>query len=281
MLGEVDGWPAVGTEVMVERSEERAGGSAGNAALALSGMGVPHVLLASTGTDGRGDVLRAAFAADTSRWHREPGPTTLTVAVVHRGGDRAFLTTPGHLDTTPADALIAMVPDAPPNGIALVAGAFLMPSLHDDRLNTALRERGWRVAVDPGWPPGGWTSAALALARRWIEGADYALVNADEALALTGAAAPSDALARLAVRGTCVVKDGADGAWARDGSKRVHVPAPAVDVIDTVGAGDTFDAAFLHAVTAGRDLEAALREANRVAASAISTFPRAYGEPRG
>ncbi|HRP77937.1 MAG TPA: carbohydrate kinase family protein, partial [Aquamicrobium sp.] len=49
VLGEIDGWPEVGTEIMVERAETRAGGSAGNSALALAGMGVAHLFIASTG----------------------------------------------------------------------------------------------------------------------------------------------------------------------------------------------------------------------------------------
>jgi sugar/nucleoside kinase (ribokinase family) len=41
VLGEIDGRPAIGTEVMVERSEMRASGSAGNTSLALTGLAVP------------------------------------------------------------------------------------------------------------------------------------------------------------------------------------------------------------------------------------------------
>jgi len=43
-----------------------------------------------------------------------------------------------------------------------------------------------------------------------------------------------------------VVKRGAQGASAYTGSRRIDVPSLRVDVIDSVGAGDTFDAGFLH-----------------------------------
>lgn len=43
-----------------------------------------------------------------------------------------------------------------------------------------------------------------------------------------------------------VVKRGAHGASAYTGSRRIDVPSLRVDVIDSVGAGDTFDAGFLH-----------------------------------
>ena len=56
---------------------------------------------------------------------------------------------------------------------------------------------------------------------------------------------------------------GAEGAWARapDGSL-THVPAPAIGaVIDTLGAGDVFNAGMIHALGGGQSLVAAVHEA--------------------
>ena len=63
---------------------------------------------------------------------------------------------------------------------------------------------------------------------------------------LTDARTPPWPRTVLAARGPLpVVKLGADGALAHDGCRLVHVGAPVVDVVDTVGAGDSFDAGFL------------------------------------
>ena len=78
VLGEVDGWPAIGTEVVVQRSEQRAGGSAGNTALALTGLDIPHRFIASTGTDPNGLWLRGQFDAATSVWIDDAAETTVT-----------------------------------------------------------------------------------------------------------------------------------------------------------------------------------------------------------
>ena len=51
-----------------------------------------------------------------------------------------------------------------------------------------------------------------------------------------------------------VVKLGADGALAHDGCRLVRVDAPAVDVVDTVGAGDSLDAGFLCGRLSGWDV---------------------------
>ena len=56
---------------------------------------------------------------------------------------------------------------------------------------------------------------------------------------------------------------GAQGAWAIDQDSRLlHVAAPPLDsVVDTIGAGDVFNAAMVHALSSGRTMEQALRAA--------------------
>lgn len=63
------------------------------------------------------------------------------------------------------------------------------------------------------------------------------------------------------IRATCTW--GAQGAWGLDRDGRLlHQPAPPLaQVVDTVGAGDVFNAAMLHATLAGQPLEVALQSA--------------------
>lgn len=63
-----------------------------------------------------------------------------------------------------------------------------------------------------------------------------------------------------------VVKLGPQGAMALRGKQRVVIPAKPVTPIDTVGAGDSFDAGFLHQYVRGADLEACLKSGNLVGA---------------
>jgi sugar/nucleoside kinase (ribokinase family) len=284
VLGEIDGWPRIGTEIRVERAEMRAGGSAGNSALALAGMGVPHRLVASTGSDPNGAWLRGAFDAASCAWIDDDGATTLTVGIVHKGGDRAFLTTPGHLDTARVEDIVARLPAAPPGpAFALISGGFLMPGIRagTDDLLDALAGRGWRTAIDPGWPPEGWREETLRLMEGWLARADVALLNEVEVRAIAGKdeTAPAAELlaARLEPRRILVVKQGEKGASAWQGSRHFHAAAPKVRVIDTVGAGDTFNAGFLAALTKGAGPAAALAKGVQAASRAVSTSPRCYG----
>ena len=66
-----------------------------------------------------------------------------------------------------------------------------------------------------------------------------------------------------------VVKLGRRGALAQRGKERVVSPPMQVVAVDTVGAGDSFDAGFLHEYVRGSDLETCLASGNR--AGALST----------
>ncbi len=102
----------------------------------------------------------------------------------------------------------------------------------------------------------------------WIRQVDWFFANADEACSMTGRAEPREALDALASRTACaLVKMGASGALALVDGTAVAVPAPAVRVVDTVGAGDNFDAGFLYArLEKGMEIMECLRFANAVAA---------------
>lgn len=283
VLGEIDGWPAIGTEIVVDRSEMRPGGSAGNMALALTGMGKSYLFIASTGDDPNGEWLRSQFDRQFCRWIDDQGQTTVTVGIVHKGGDRVFFTTPGHLQTARAQDLLDALPDAPhQHAIATIAGGFLMPDIATgtSRLIRALSEKGWRTAIDPGWPPSGWNATTLDQMSEWLGLADFALLNAEELKGIAGTdnveKASDIVRARLNPSQTLVVKTGPEGARAYRSREAARALAPQVQVVDTVGAGDTFNAAFVAALVRGDDLAAALEFGVTTAARAISTFPRRY-----
>ena len=82
----------------------------------------------------------------------------------------------------------------------------------------------------------------------WLPLVDMLFANEQEALSMTGSRTLSEALAALASRTRCpVIKAGAQGAHIMVDGRDTRVPARAVEVVDTIGAGDNFDAAFLFA----------------------------------
>jgi len=87
--------------------------------------------------------------------------------------------------------------------------------------------------------------------------------NQSEACQLTGEGDPARAAARLAeFCPLVIVKAGNEGAYAHAGQQSWHSPALEVEVVDTTGAGDSFNAGFLAAHLRGLPVETCLRYGN-------------------
>ena len=281
IMGSLADWPRVGTEIVLPHSETRIGGAAGNTALALQELGVRHRLIGSVGDDIFGRWLQSGFRA--ADWVVAPTATTVSVGIVDPSGERTFLTSQGHLTVYRADDVLNLLPArAIPGDILLLEGCFLSPPLLKDyeRLLEEAKARGFSLGLDTGWPPDGWLPELRERALGWLKSLDLLVINEFEVIGLSGAetqeaaatllreALPSDA--------TLVVKRGSLGASGYRGAVAVDVPAPKVAVIDTIGAGDVFDAGYLAARVAGADLKAALEAGVVAASTAISTAPRRY-----
>ncbi|GAB3473842.1 sugar kinase [Nocardiopsis coralliicola] len=115
------------------------------------------------------------------------------------------------------------------------------------------------------WAPGAAAPRLLTLAGL----ADIVLVGRDEAQALWGTSTAQDVRALLPDVGRLVVKDAEHGATEFHGGAAVHVPAPAVEVVEPVGAGDAFAAGYLSAVFRGLPAPARLRLGHLCAGSAL------------
>jgi sugar/nucleoside kinase (ribokinase family) len=102
---------------------------------------------------------------------------------------------------------------------------------------------------------------------------DILLPNEREAMKMTRAEDVETALSRLAQKvGIVVVKMGASGALAIQNGRRFSAPAVPVTVIDPIGAGDSFDAGFLHQFLRGADLTTCLAYGNLCGAFSTTDY---------
>jgi sugar/nucleoside kinase (ribokinase family) len=283
IMGPVTPWPRPGTETFVDHSELRAGGPAGNTALALKALGVRHQVICNIGDDMFGRWLADSFGETSNNWPRVAGATTITIGVEHPGGERSFLTEAGNLARQTIAGILDMLPQqAQPGDIALLTGAFLYPALLDTFhvVLEAAAKRGFVVALDTGWPPGGWTASTLERAGSWLALSDHILLNEIECLSLSGKSTAEEAahwmIERTRPGAVIVIKRGVDGVSAWSDGRVLHAPAPVVRVVDTTGAGDTFNGGYLGAYLRGAPLADALREGVAVASAAIASSPRQY-----
>ncbi|MBS1841696.1 MAG: carbohydrate kinase family protein [Acidobacteria bacterium] len=96
-----------------------------------------------------------------------------------------------------------------------------------------------------------------------LEFVDVLLPNEREACRLARREAPMEALGFLSEKcGLVVMKRGENGVTARRGSEVVTAAPMKTEVVDTIGAGDSFDAGFLHQFIRGRALNECLRFGN-------------------
>ncbi|MCA1444915.1 carbohydrate kinase family protein [Ensifer sp. IC4062] len=287
ILGPAEPWPKAGTEIIVDHDELRVGGCAGNSALAWDSLGVDYAIAANVGNDQFGIWLKDAFGARSRNWPLEAVGTTLSVGITHPDGERTFFTTRGHLPLFSFDEVRTMLDgERLRGGFALLAGSFLTDALtlSYDEFFAWAEAHGIAVALDTGWPLDGWTEANKRKTLDWLKRCHCALFNEVETTTLTGETDPLEAArhlkAQMPSEAIVVVKRGPHGALALDKTGvEYSMPAPRVDVVDTIGAGDVFNAGFLAALAADLPLENCLRVGVTVASEAISTLPRSYGKP--
>ncbi|HEY6183416.1 MAG TPA: carbohydrate kinase family protein [Terriglobales bacterium] len=100
---------------------------------------------------------------------------------------------------------------------------------------------------------------------------DIFLPNEREATRIAGTENVEAAIDKLAAMvPLLVVKLGSKGALARRGKEQVSSPGVKVDLIDPVGAGDSFDAGFLHEYLRGSDLATCLKSGNIAGALSVT-----------
>jgi len=130
-----------------------------------------------------------------------------------------------------------------------------------------MKEAGLSISLDTNDDPDDGWEGGLDDALRYV---DVFMPNEREAQKAAGAGDLETAVKKLAALvPLVVVKRGRDGALAQRGKERFTSPALTVDAVDAVGAGDSFDAGFLHQYLRGADLPACLSAGN--VAGAFST----------
>jgi sugar/nucleoside kinase (ribokinase family) len=233
--------PRLGAEVMAEALTVQPGGCY-NMAVALTRLGLKTAWASDFGTDIFSRLVLAEAereGIDGSAFRHVEAPLRRVSAAFSGNGERGFI-------SYSEDAV------RPP----------------DFRILTRLRPR-WLLQsfrFEPEWLAfmraakaagvsifsdcrGGDFNLATAGVEEFLALSDVFSPNEAEALALAGSSDMDTALAVLGeIVPTVVIKRGANGASAISEGLRFDAAAPAVEVVDTVGAGDAFNAGFLAGV---------------------------------
>ena len=286
IMGPQAPWPIPGTEVILPNADLREGGGAGITAKALSALGARQRMVVNVGNDLFGKWLLEQYSDLTEDWIIDSVDTALTIGITHPDGERTFFSTPGHVAQFQPLELQNNLAGIDLEGVVvLFVGTSLMPTIRP-----ALREifqfvksKGGIVALDTAWPTDGWTKQTREEVSSWLPLVDIALLNEVETQGLLSPEPKTQepdyqcVLSQMPHGALFVTKKGKHGARVdRFNSSPIIMPANELNVADTIGAGDAFNAGFLIAFARGQIIGDCLKVAMNTAAHAISSNPRRY-----
>lgn len=252
------------------------------ARLAALGRDDPDFAVDFVGLIGDDDIGRfvlaqlRGFGVQTDAVQTADLATGVTIALTY-ARDRAFVTYPGAMTAFDGAAITS---GRLASYTHLHIGSFFLQTglqPHLARIFAMARQAGVTTSLDVGWDPTETWMNNPYLAPALAQVDDF-LPNEDE----TAALAPDAEALRRRMRGTLIVKRGARGASAYEGEAQppIHVPTLPVEVVDTTGAGDAFNAGYIYLRRIRRKpLERALRFAVGCGAQAVTQIGGATNAP--
>lgn len=270
--------PRPGETLVGESFATVPGGKGANQAVAAARLGARVAMLGCVGDDAYGTQLREALLAegiDCQGVTQVAGVSTgiASILVDQHSQNAIVIVEGGNGQLLPAsverfDALLA--------GAKVVVCQLEVPAptvLHGLR---RARELGCTVILNP-------APASGPLPGEWYPLIDYLIPNESEAQALTGLSVDSPATADAATRvllaagaRNVIVTLGEQGVLLASTASSQHLPAHAVQAVDTTAAGDTFVGALAVALAQGQSQAQAVRFAQAAAAVSVT---RAGAQP--
>lgn len=269
-----DHLPSPGETVLGGRFAVHHGGKGANAAVAAVRAGATVTMIGSVGTDEHGEHGVAALSEegiDVSRIRRAEGePTGVALIVVGPRGENQIAVAPG------ANATLTLEDD----DRTAIAAADVVLTNHEIPQSTvvdalrAAREGGTVAILNPA-PARGLPGEVLSLG-------PILTPNEHELIVAIGNDETGPALDELAVRhhGPIIVTQGPAGALLADRDLRQRFPGyPAASVVDTTGAGDTFNGVLAAWLAAGAALPDAITAANGAGSLSVGAAGARAGMP--
>lgn len=239
--------PVVGKEIIADEMTLTLGSSSAILAANLSVLGPKVSFIGKVGKDNFADLVLNSLTkkgVDISNIiHTSEHKTGITVACSYEN-DRAMVTHPGAMDHLTINDI---KPDVLKQAKHLhMSSVFfqngLKPNIYD--LFKMAKEAGLTTSFDPQWDPAERWDVDLEVLLPFV---DVFLPNIVELQYLTNTKSREDALQKIAeVANIVVVKDGTNGSYLWTAKQQFHQPIfPNPTVVDTIGAGDSFNSGFI------------------------------------
>jgi sugar/nucleoside kinase (ribokinase family) len=248
ILNKIDKFPIIGKEVLADQMTLTLGSSSAIFASNLRTLGTTVTYIGKLGKDDFGDHIIKALATkkvDTSNIIFSTKFNTGVTVVLNFLEERANVTYPGAMNALTIDDISDKVLQSAKH--LHVSSIFLQPGLKPDIINLFKRakEFGLTTSLDPQWDP----------AEKWdinlnelLQYVDLFFPNIDELKALLKFSDFDDCIKEIQrFKNIIIIKDSNKGAYLWNGNELIHQPAFLNNnVVDSIGAGDSFDAGFIN-----------------------------------
>jgi len=259
-------------ELLADRMMLTLGSSSAIVAHNLSALGSRVGFQSRIGDDPLGQIALDRLkqgGVDVSLVRRVPGPTTTGLTVIlHHDAWRNMLTYSGTIaELCWEDLDLSYLADSRHFHLS---SYYLQKGLYPrvGEMFQHFKSRGLTISLDTNDDPDDRWGGNLNDVLRYV---DVFLPNEREACKAAGTEDLETAVKKLSeLVPLVVVKLGKQGALAQRGSERFHSPPQNVEPVDTVGAGDSFDAGFLHKYVRGADLPTCLASGNLAGALSVT-----------
>jgi sugar/nucleoside kinase (ribokinase family) len=266
-------------ETLVDSAHLTIGSSCAIFACGAARLGLRVAIIGIVGKDLFGDFMLTEMqrrGVDIAHVIVDPSCETGLSVILSRGQDRAILTHMGSIDALQAGQVTDDLLNKSRH--LHVASYFLQTALKPGLPGLFRRAHALELttSLDTNWDPAGEWVGVLDM----LELTDIFLPNAAEAQAIAGITDPGAAALSLARHaGTVAVKQGAQGALAAKGDELIKASPLPAKVVDTVGAGDSFDAGFLFGILNHWSVEKTLELATACGAISTQSAGGTTGQP--
>lgn len=272
ILNKINKMPVPGQEQRADEMTLTMGSSTAIFAANSSKLGSSVGFTGKVGDDTYGSYMVQSlgnYGVNTDAVIVDPSLKTGATVIFVLEEDRMMVTHPGAMEHFSADD----ISDGLLSGYRHIhtSTLFFQPLLKNSLAGLFKRAKqlGLTTSMDSQWDPEEKWDLDL---ENILPYTDFFLPNESELFALAGTTDLNRALSAFSKYKTCiVVKRGVNGAVLQKGGEKISVGGLRVEhVADTVGAGDSFNAGFIHAFLKGKELKTCLEEGNRTAAVSVT-----------
>lgn len=270
LMIEADRRPQAGETVMGKRLIVSPGGKGANQAVAAARLGEKVYMIGCVGNDAYGSMMLDTLkenGVNTDYVSVLDNEATGTAHIILAEGDNSIIVLKGANDKVDKNVV--------DSAFDIIKTSSLVMLQHEIPMDTIgyiidrCYEEGIPVMLNP--------APYMDIPEEWIEKVTYLTPNEHEA-ALMFEGMDRDEILK-AHAGKVIMTVGKEGVVYGDGDDVVHVSGFTVSVVDTTGAGDTFNGAFAAARCDGLPLKEAVRFANAVAALSVQKIGAQGGMP--